>query len=118
MSGDLASVRSCWVEGRLRDRARDDYMVVKVHPTIIGQQFGLGGTDVETVILSSRLRGSTLFPVTEWPCDVYISRVLDPRIFGGSEFAADQVQLIGWGRIFQSRQDALAEADRYEPQHS
>jgi hypothetical protein len=105
--GDLAVPRACWAKGRLRDNLRDDYMLVEVEPPVIGQEYGLGSNDIATVMISSRYQGSSLFPVSEWPCDVYVARILDDAIVKTSVFTKGQVELLVWGRIYRT----LAEAD-------
>ncbi len=83
-------------------------MLVDVAPPVVGQRFGLGGRDITDLVISARYRGSTLFPVSEWPCHVYIARIRDPLIATTLTFTDGQVELIGWGMIFRSVADANA----------
>jgi len=76
----LSDPRACYAEARLRDSNRDDYMLVRINPPLIGQRFGLGSSDVDRLILSTRHQGYTLFPVTEWPSHVYVSRIVNKSI--------------------------------------
>lgn len=101
-SGDLSELRACFVKGRLKDAFRDDYMLVEITPPIIGQKYGLGGRDISQVILATRHKGYTLFPVTEWPAFVYIIRILDENILTTMQFSANQVEMILWGVIHKS----------------
>jgi len=98
--GDLATVRTCLAKARLRDAIRDDHLLVEIDPALIGQAYGLGGQDIGYLILSTRFQGSTLFPIKEWPCHVFISRILDSNIMNSLVFAKEQVEIIGWGMIF------------------
>jgi hypothetical protein len=91
------------------DEIRDDYMLVEVDPAIIGQRYGLGDQDITNLIVSARYRGSTLFPVSEWPCHVYIARILDQSIIKKLAFTKDQVELIAWGMIFPTAEAANAQ---------
>ena len=106
MRGDLATLRACRPIGRLRDSIRDDHMLIEVDPPVIGQAYGLGGRDITELVLSARWVGSTLFPVTEWPCHVYISRILDESVVRTSTFTGEQVEMIGWGAIFRTLDEA------------
>jgi hypothetical protein len=63
----LSEPRACWSRARLRDQVRDDYMLIQIEPPLIGQQFGLGDKDISQLIISARLQGDTLFPVSHWP---------------------------------------------------
>jgi hypothetical protein len=110
--GDLAVPRSCWAKGRLKDDLRDDYMLVEVEPPVIGQEYGLVSTNIGEVLILSRHQGSSLFPVSEWPCDVYVARKLDDAIAETSVIAKGQVELIVWGRIYRTLAEANAEARR------
>jgi hypothetical protein len=98
----LADVRSCWRGKRLRDGHRDDYLEITIDPPLIGQLFGLGATAISRLLIASRLRGFSLFPVNEWPVPVYIVRILDDHIVESGYFTAGQVQLIAWGMIYES----------------
>jgi hypothetical protein len=113
MRGDLATIRACWSKARLRDEVRDDYMLIEVDPPVIGQQFGLGDQDVTELIISTRHKGFTLFPVTEWPSHVYVTRMLDQFVAQTLVFTGDQVELIGWAEIFLTRAEAEKESAKF-----
>ncbi|MGB8222784.1 MAG: hypothetical protein WCF10_09355, partial [Polyangiales bacterium] len=106
--------RACWFIRRLRDVNRDDYMLVKIDPPLIGQSFGLGGNDVTTLLLSTRHQGFSLYPVTEWPTYVYVTRIADPRVLEAESFTPEQVQLIAWGEIFADLHEAANRAQELE----
>jgi hypothetical protein len=108
MRGDLAAVRACWTEGRLRDSVRDDYMLVGIEPPVVGQHYGLGGEDITELVISARWTGYSLFPVTKWPSAVYVGRILDKAVIGSQTFAAGQIEMIGWGMIFRTADEAEA----------
>ena len=110
----LAAPRACWEKGRLRDVARDDCMLIDVEPGLAGQRFGLGSVEIAQLIISARHRGSTLYPISEWPLFVYVARILDATIIGSSSFARDQVEIIAWGALFRTRQEAANHAQRFQ----
>jgi hypothetical protein len=109
----LANPRACWGKARLKDRVRDDHMLVEIDPPVIGQYYGLGGKDITNLILSARHEGFSLFPVKKWPCHVYIARILDDAIIKTLTFTRDQVEVIAWGMIFRSFDEAKALAEQY-----
>ncbi|MGI6123703.1 MAG: hypothetical protein ACOYIG_05840 [Acetivibrionales bacterium] len=111
----LSKPRACWFIRRLKDANRDDYMLVKIAPPLIGQPFGLGEADVHELLLSTRHRGYSLYPVTEWPTYVYVARVVDQSVFEAESFTREQVQLIAWGMIFDDLQEATNRAVQLEP---
>jgi hypothetical protein len=110
----LSKPRACWFIRRLRDVNRDDYMLVKIDPPLIGQSFGLGGNDVTTLLLSTRHRGFSLYPVTQWPTYVYVARIADPRVLEAESFTPEQVQLIAWGEIFADLHEVASRAQELE----
>jgi hypothetical protein len=109
----LAAPRACWQKARLRDEVRDDHMLIEIEPALDGQRFGLGSADITSLIISSRHRGQTLFPISEWPSYVYVARVLDNAVLSSATFARDQVELIAWGMLFRTREEADDHAARY-----
>lgn len=110
----LASPRACWVQHRLRDVRRDDHLLVRFGPALIGQPYGLKAQDIDTLILSAKHEGVTLSPVSEWPCHVYVSRLLDDRVLETGVFSAEQVEMLGWGAIFQTADAALDYAKMFD----
>ena len=116
VTGDLAIPRACWTRGRLRDQIRDDHMLIEIEPPLIGQTYGLGGRDIANFIISSRHEGTTLFPVKEWPCHVYVARILDESIDKTLAFTREQVEVIAWGMIFPTVEEANAQA-KESPSH-
>ena len=102
----LSKPRVCRFVKRLRDVNRDDYMLVEIDPPLIGQSFGLGGTDITNLLLSTRHKGYTLYPVKEWPTHVYVARITDPKVFESESFTRDQVELIAWGAVFNDLEKA------------
>ncbi len=109
----LAEPRACWTIGRLKDAVRDDYLLVEIEPPLSGQSFGLGAKDIAFLLLSTKLKGRSLFPITEWPCYVFVSRVLDEAVLKSLAFSAGQVEMIAWGFLYPTLEEATAVARRY-----
>jgi hypothetical protein len=107
-TGDLCTPRACWIEGRLKDRLRDDLMLVKVDPPVIGQTYGLGDQDITHLVIATRHKGFTLFPITEWPAHVYICRILLDEVVSTKFVESNSVEMIGWGRLFCSLDDVIS----------
>ncbi len=113
MTGDLETTRSCWAKARLRDDFRDDYMLIEVAPPAVE-----GGPETTELLISTRHKGPSLFPLKELPIDVYITRILDRSISGTLVFNKSQVQLIGWGRLFRSAEESDLEREKYRRMNS
>ena len=107
----LTEPRECQVVDRVRGYNRDDYMLVKITPTLSGQDFNLGGEDVDLLILSTVLKGETLFPIQEWPVYVYVARIKDESIPKSFAFKIGQVDLIAKGFLYQTLDEAITAAN-------
>ena len=79
-------------------------MLVRVDPPVTGP----GGETVVDLILSPRFEGSSLFPVTEWPCHVYVARILNEAVMHTLFVGTDDVEMLAWGAIHPSREEADA----------
>ena len=83
-------------------------MVVASAPPLVGQEYGLGGEDISSVLLSPRHKGHSLFPITAWPEFVFVARFLDEPIPVSGMVADDQVELILWGVLHRTKAEAEA----------
>ncbi len=102
----LTEPRACWTSRRLQDDIREDYMLIEFDPPLIGQSFGLGDKDIDQVLIATRLQGFSLYPPTEWPIPVYVIRILESAIAAAGRFGKEQVELIAWGMLFRTREEA------------
>ena len=112
-SENLAVPRVCWVKGRLKDHVRDDYMLIRIEPSLVGQGFGLGDKDIFDLIISTRFEGVSLFPITEWPSHVYVARMLDEEIVKTLVIRRDQIELVAWGMLFKTLAEANAQVRKF-----
>ena len=86
---------------RLRGDVRDDYLLVRIEPPVIGQPFGLGAHDIDHVILATRHAGESLFPMRRWPVFVHVARPLVP-IEGRDVLHDDEMEVIPWAEIYKT----------------
>lgn len=96
---------ACWAFERLRDSSHDDYMLVHISPAIVGQKFGLGPTNIDRLILSTRLAGTSLYPIQQWPCHVYVMRIKNEDILTSRRLDAADVEMISWGTLHKDKDD-------------
>ena len=108
---DLETPRACYAVRRMGGREADDYLVVTVSPPLMGQRYGLGDKDIDTVVLATRHGGSTLFPVSEWPLAVHVARILHERDIEG-RFEKGDLELIGWGELYRTEAEAAQPSTR------
>src|SRR5215472_4973396 len=102
---ELAEPRACWEIGRMRDPSRDDYMLISVEPPF-RQQHGIGYIDQYKLIIASRFKSTSLYPIVSWPCHVFVFRILNEEVTKQMEFRPEDVRLIAWGMLFQRLNEA------------
>lgn len=100
----LESPHACFILRRLRSERRDDFLLVRIDPSIIGQPFGLGDKDIDEVIIATRHQGDSLFPIRRWPVDIHVLRPL-VRL-GDAVIRNDEFQSVAWAALYRSEQDA------------
>lgn len=103
---DLEEPRRCWGIKRLSTTDRDDLLLVKIDPPLIGQTFGLGDRDIDRVLLLSRHVGHTLFPVTEWPTFVHVARLLIENPEARDNVLPGEFESVAWAEIYKTEEDA------------
>ena len=112
-SQTLAAPRACYVKGRLRNQAHDECMLIRIDPPLSGQGFGLGDKEIFDLIISPRFEGSSFFPISEWPSHVYVARISNEEIVRTLVILNDRVELIAWGTIFRTHEEANAQAGKF-----
>lgn len=99
--------RACRILKRLRSTIRDDLAHVTIDPPISKEIYNTKD-DITELILGSRLEGSTLFPISEWPTSVYICRLKNHAISPFPEIIdAANLVIMDWGEIHRLREDAI-----------
>jgi|SRR5579863_4577273 len=109
----LAVPRACWLKRRMRDPVSDQHMLVEIEPSLFGQSYGLGTHNIECLVISSRYSGISLFPIGQWPCHVYVARILDETITETLVFTHNQVEIIAWGRLYPTLDEATEDARKF-----
>ncbi|RBY93566.1 hypothetical protein DQ237_17430 [Blastococcus sp. TF02-8] len=80
-------------------------------PPVPGQDFGRGD-DIDTVVITTRHEGASLAPIDEFPCFVFIAI---PRVAGlepSSPLRSDDLEIVGWGELYRSHEDAAGHVFR------
>lgn len=110
----LTPPRACVAVRRLRDETRDDYMLVEVEPALCGAECGISAQEsVRELVLASKWRGMTLFPIHHWPMPVYVMLPLNRDIHNAAAFGPDEVRMIAWGTLHQTLKDATDAAREF-----
>ena len=106
----LEEPRSCKRIKRVRSDNRDDLLLVKVEPPLIGQPYGLGGRDIDTLLVATRHKGDSLFPIKEWPVFVHVARLLIENPEEREQIYENEFESIGWAELYATEATARAKA--------
>lgn len=104
--------RLCWNKARVKGESRNDYMLIEIDPPFSDERYGDGAEGVNHLLLSTKHAGHTLYPITEWPSHVYVTRILEPEVLSSLSFKKNQVKLIAWGLLYPTIQEAKAVANK------
>jgi hypothetical protein len=74
-------------------------MLVKATPPLLGRSYGLDGEDKDMLILSPKYQDGSLFPISEWPLDVYIFLPLITEIGLQEALEPSEVKKIAFGEL-------------------
>ncbi len=106
-SARFEPVRECIVRRHMATESGKDALFVELNPPVPGQDFDRAG-DISAVVLTARFEGSSVSPIDEFPCFVHIAiaRVNSPT--GYDSLGPAQLQVIGWGELYRTAEDARA----------
>lgn len=104
----LEHPRKCFIIRRLSTETRQDLLLVRVVPPLIVQKRAIGSGDLELVVLATRHRGSTLFPIKEWPVYVHVARAKHVNSIEADIVSQDDLEVVAWGELYRTEEDARA----------
>lgn len=96
----LEKPRGCKRVKRLRSDNRDDLLLVRIAPPLIGQIYGIGGQDIDALLIATRHRGDSLFPIKEWPVFVHVARLLVDNPEDRETIHDNEFELIAWAELY------------------
>lgn len=99
----LRQLRKCLSIKRYHASNRDDYLLIQITPPLDGDDFGIVGVQIHELILATRHKGISLFPVKKWPVDVYVLRVLIDNPVERDTIMDNEMTLIGWAELYDSQ---------------
>jgi len=105
--------RACWSLGTATgpDPERR-LLVLRIDPPAIGQGFGLGGQDIDTVVVTPLNRASSVDPLSLLPLDVHLLLLRTPWPADRTGLGRDDLWLVGRGKLVASR-SAAERTDRW-----
>lgn len=106
---NLEEVRSCYKEKRMLGCHPNGYMVCEIKPPIMGQPYGLGGQDINKIIIASRHIEYSIFSINEWPAYVHVARLTNDDLSDKFTIAENDIDSIGWAELYESLMSAKAQ---------
>lgn len=106
----MESPRRCWRVKRLASENRDDLLLIKIEPPLIGQKYGMGGRDVNYVLIAPRHQGASLFPINEWPLYIHVARPLIENPQDRDALCENEFESIAWAELYRTEEDARLKA--------
>jgi hypothetical protein len=98
--------RRAWRLKRLRSDSRDDLLLIRVEPPIRTRS----GQDLETVIVATRHKESSLFPVDKWPVFIHVAEPLVAQSDLLEAVRSDEFRSIAWAELYRTEQEARDKA--------
>lgn len=99
---NLEEIRACYKQKRLMGNHPDGYMLCEIVPPILGQPYGLGGQDINEIVIASRHVGYSVFKINEWPCYVHVARLMEEIPDNKFAIIESDIESIGWAEIYES----------------
>jgi hypothetical protein len=85
---------------RVTNPGRDDLLLIRIDPPLIGQKYGLGEHDIDLVLIATRHLGETLFPIDSWPVYVHVARPLVDVPEKHDKLSTDQYESVAWAELY------------------
>ena len=102
---DMEEPRKCYKIKKLNG-IKNDYLLIKIDPPIIGQKYGLGGKDIDKVLVFTRHVGASLFPINKWPVYVHVARLLIENPESIDKISPNEYHRIAWAELYQTEEKA------------
>lgn len=106
--GQLAAVHKCFKIKRLHLKDRDDLLLIHIEPPLSGIRYNISSEEIDNIMIATRHRGETLFPIAKWPVSVYVLVPLidDPEKV--DELKENEYKLIAWAEIYRTELAAIS----------
>lgn len=95
--------RECYKRKRLYGGHSDGYLLCDIDPLLIGQPYGLGAADINQLVIATKHKGNTLFPINQWPMPIYVMRPLIDNIESKDTITETDVALIAWAELYHTK---------------
>jgi predicted nuclease with RNAse H fold len=102
----LEEPRECWFEKRAQFATGKEAVFAALDPPVQVRREGAWKA-VRRVVLTARHEGYGLFPITFFPCFVYVASLVDEDA-AVELLTSSELEVIGIGELYRSEKDARA----------
>ena len=96
----------CYVVKPVRFATGCEGIIVRVNPVVIGQRYGLGGADIDYLVLFCDIETDRINPPSRLPCLVRAWRFLSSNWTDIEPLKPQDISLVAFGEIYKTRYDA------------
>ena len=105
----LEEPRRCWQVKRVTAGRRHDLLMARIDPPLPPLEYRDNLT-INLVLLATRHRGASLFPINEWPVYVHVARPLVDNPESRDKFLEGEFTSMLWGELYRTEHDARIKA--------
>lgn len=102
----LEQPRACYIIKKIQFERRTDLYLIAIDPPIIGQGYGLGSVDIDSLVIATRHQDEVLTEPKDWPVYVHVARLLVSSSEVGSVIRHDELQHVGWAELYPTEEAA------------
>jgi|HubBroStandDraft_1064217.scaffolds.fasta_scaffold13854_2 hypothetical protein len=97
--------RQCWRIKQLATPNRNDLLLVKIDPPLPVEEYGSRGP-IDLVAIAPKRKGSTLFPISEWPMWVHVIQLFIDDPGHRDKILFEEFKSIAWAALYQTEEEA------------
>ena len=97
----LEEPRRCWRIKRVATGHRDNLLMTRIDPPIPPLKYW-DNLSINLVLLATRHRGASLFPINEWPVYVHVARPLVDNPESRDRFLEGEFASMLWGELYRT----------------
>lgn len=103
LTGEWTRLRACWFERHVAGPHHGQYAVVRIDPPGLPKNQSAA---VDTILVSPKHEGKTLFPPNDDPLAVYVYIALRAGVFDQDVISGDDVRIEAWCELYSSKEEA------------
>jgi len=78
-----------------------------IKPSLYGYPYGLSSEYIHQIVLASRHKNFSLFPISKWPSYVHVAILQANALNLDTALTKDHIRHIAWAELYQKKSQAL-----------